>query len=443
VHSAGELDERGCSVHLDKRRIYQDLVTNTVYSMNAQYAGNSVGLKKHSMRLAINKSGQEGWLCEHMFIMGCVNQEKDRISYFCGAFPSACGKTATAMLPGEKIIGDDIAYFRNINGAFRAANVERGIFGIIRDVNAKDDPVIFKTLRSSHEMIFSNVLRGPDNMPYWMGMDEEVPKQGENHSGPGWEEGKRDANGEVIPMSHPNARYTIRLEYLDNLGEAWNDREGVEVDGVIYGGRDSDTSVMVEESFSWEDGIIMKACTLESETTAATLGKQGVRVPQPMANLDFISYPIGQYIQNNLDFVKGISNPPRIFATNYFLKDEEGLFCTHKMAKKVWLHWAEMRAHNEVDALITPTGYIPKYEDLQKLFKQIFDEEYDREGYEYQFSFRCDAWLAKLQRCTEYFRGNIPDCPQVVYDKWASATQKIQAAKDKFGPVITPGTYSE
>ena len=143
IHSAGQLDERGCSVNLDKRRIYMDTQNNIVYSMNAQYAGNSVGLKKHSMRLAINKSGKEGWLCEHMFIMAAVDEDKNRKTYFAGAYPSACGKTSTAMIPGEQIVGDDIAYFKNINGEFKAVNVEFGMFGIIKDVNEKDDPSNF------------------------------------------------------------------------------------------------------------------------------------------------------------------------------------------------------------------------------------------------------------------------------------------------------------
>ena len=164
VHSAGELDERGCVVNVKDRRIYQDIENMNVYSLNNQYAGNSVGLKKLAMRLAIKKASGEGWLCEHMFIMGCQNREKGRATYFCGAYPSACGKTATAMLPGETLVGDDIAYFRNIDGEFRAANVERGIFGIIKDVNGKDDPVIFDTLMQEKEMIFSNVLTGHE--PY-------------------------------------------------------------------------------------------------------------------------------------------------------------------------------------------------------------------------------------------------------------------------------------
>jgi len=443
VHSAGELDERGCTKNLTGRRIYQDLENEIVYSMNDQYAGNSVGLKKHSMRLAIQRSGREGWLCEHMFINAIHNHDKKRKTYFCGAFPSACGKTATAMMPGETIVGDDIAYFKKIDGQFRAANVERGIFGIIKDVNAKDDPVIFKVLHDTQEMIFSNVLTGPDNNPYWLGMDMETPKEGSNHSGPGWTVGKKDATGKEIPIAHPNSRYTIRLDYLKNLDEAWNDKAGVEVGGLIYGGRDSDTCVPIEEALDWEDGIVVKACTLESETTAATLGQAGVRKPQPMANLDFISYPVGQYFQNNIDFVKGLdkSKVPPIFAVNYFLRDENGEFCTSKLAKRVWMHWAEMRVHGEVDAIRMPLGSIPEFPILKKLFKDLLDEDYTEEEYTYQFSFRCDPWIGKLERSIEYYTNNVPDLPEHILKRWNDTIAKIKVAKDKFGAIIAPGKF--
>ncbi len=439
-HSAGELDQNGCCVNLDKRRIYQDLENKMVFSMNAQYAGNTVGLKKHAMRLAIDKSANEGWLCEHMFIMSVQNKKRARASYFVGAYPSACGKTATAMIPGEKIVGDDIAYFRNIDGQFRAANVERGIFGIIRDVNPKDDPVIYDTLQQPKEMIFSNVLTGPDNLPYWQGMGVETPKKGVNFQGEWWE-GKTDENGNEVPISHGNARYTIRMEYLDNLDPAWDDRDGVEVAGVIYGGRDSDTTVPCEESPNWRDGIILKACTLESETTAATLGKQGVRVHQPMANLDFIAYPIGDYVENNITFGEQFDNCPKIFSTNYFMCGEDGKIATSKLAKKVWMHWFDGRANGEFDALQTPTGLIPKYEDLAPMFKEMLDEDFSRELYDYLFTFRCDKWLEKIQRNIDWFKENAPSTPDYVFEYWNQTAQKIEGAKAKHGALIKPGDY--
>lgn len=443
IHSAGELDKRGCSVHIDKRRIYMDTQNNIVYSMNAQYAGNSVGLKKHSMRLAINQSGQQGWLCEHMFVMACVNKEKNRNTYFCGAFPSACGKTSTAMIPGELVVGDDIAYFRNIDGEFRAVNVEQGIFGIIRDVNQQDDPVIFENLQKPQETIFSNVLTGPDNNPYWIGMEMETPTKGENHSGPGWTVGKKDSTGKEIPIAHPNARYTMRLDYLENFDkEAFSAKDGVAVEGLLYGGRDSDTTVPVEESKSYRDGILLKASTLESETTSATLGQEGVRRIDPMANLDFISYPLGEYLQRNLDFVQGMKAEPKIFSTNYFLLDRDYNFCTSRLAKKVWLHWAEGRIHGEYEAYETPTGLIPKYGDLKKLFADLIDEEYDEDAYTYQFTFRCDKWIAKIERVINWYQKMDSNISSTIIDYWKSAKENLEQVKAKYGAEIKPGSFN-
>ncbi len=443
VHSAGRLDENGNSIDLDKRRIYQDLEDFIVLSANNQYAGNSVGLKKHAMRLAIKLSGTQGWLCEHMFVMSVQNEKKGRSTCFCGAFPSACGKTATAMLPGEKIIGDDIAYFRNINGEFRAVNVENGIFGIIKDVNADDDPLIFKTLQTpGDEIIFSNVLTGPDNEPYWLGMGVDHPVYGWSYSGK-WFEGKTDEQNNPIPFAHSNARYTLRLGYLENIDPAYNDKNGVVVKGIIYGGRDSDTSVPIEESPDWKSGIILKACTLESETTSAVIGKEGELAPQPMANLDFISYPIGAYITNNIRFVEGIEKVPRIYAVNYFLRDEKGHFLTHKLAKKVWLHWAEQRIHNEVDAYRTPLGFIPKYEDLKSLFMEIFGEDFSEALYKKLFKFRIDPWIAKISRTVRFYTHAAPDCPKEYFDIWKSTAHKLTALKERYGRYIEPGAYRE
>jgi len=442
IHSAGALDERGCSINVDKRRIYMDTQNNIVYSMNAQYAGNTVGLKKHSMRLAISKGGKEGWLCEHMFVMACVNEDKDRRTYFAGAFPSACGKTSTAMIPGEQIVGDDIAYFRNMKGDFRAVNVEQGIFGIIKDVNAQDDPLIFENLNINQEVIFSNILRGPDNKPYWLGSGVETPKTGDNFSGADWFEGKKDAKGNEIKCAHGNARYTMRLDYLSNFDKpGYDDKNGVLVQGVLYGGRDSDTTVPVEESASWEEGILLKACTLESETTSATLGAEGVRTPSPMANMDFLSYPLGEYTLNNINFVKGLNAVPNIFSTNYFLRNTEGKFCNDKLAKKVWLHWAEGRVHGEYDAISTPTGKIPLYEDLKVLFKKYLNLDYTLAEYTYQFTFRCDKWIAKLDRSKKYFKKMDEACPQLIFDKWDHFSAKIAEAKAKFGNEIKPGEF--
>lgn len=441
IHSAGDLDENGNTINLEKRRIYMDTQNNIVYSMNNQYAGNSVGLKKHSMRLAINKAGKEGWLCEHMFVMAAVNEDKNRKTYFCGAYPSACGKTSTAMIPGEKIVGDDIAYFRNINGEFRAVNVEFGMFGIIQDVNAKDDPVIFENLMKDQEVIFSNVLMGPDKMPYWLGMGMETPIEGRNHFG-NWHEGIKDAKGKTVGIAHGNARYTMRLDYLENIDrEGFESKDGVKVEGILYGGRDSDTTVPVEESPSWKDGILLKATTLESETTSATLGAEGVRDASPMANMDFISYPLGEYTMNNIKFGESVQDVPKIFSNNYFMRGPDGKFMTSKLAKKVWLHWAEGRIHGEYETYDTPTGKIPKYDDLKVLFKKLLNEDFSKADYDYLFTFRCAKWIAKLTRAKAFYAKMDANTPQEIYDYWDAAIVKIQAAMDQYGDEIKPGDF--
>ncbi len=175
MHSAGKLTEEMVSAEYDKKRIYIDNMDNTIYSVNTQYAGNSVGFKKLAFRLAIRKASSEGWLAEHMLLMG-VHGPGGRKTYFAGAFPSACGKTSTAMLPGETILGDDIAYIRDINSVARAVNVEAGIFGIIQDVNPRDDVLIYKVLTQPGEIIFSNVLV-KDGKPYWLGMGQGTAKR--------------------------------------------------------------------------------------------------------------------------------------------------------------------------------------------------------------------------------------------------------------------------
>jgi phosphoenolpyruvate carboxykinase (GTP) len=441
VHSAGELDERGCTKNLDKRRIYMDTQNNIVYSMNDQYAGNSVGLKKHSMRLAINKSGKEGWLCEHMFVMAAIDNEKKRKTYFCGAYPSACGKTSTAMIPGEQIVGDDIAYFRNINGEFRAVNVEFGMFGIIKDVNAKDDPLIFENLMKNQEVIFSNVLQGPDKKPYWLGMGVEAPAEGKNHFG-NWKKGIKDDKGNEVGVAHGNARYTMRLDYLANIDKGgFEGKEGVKVEGILYGGRDSDTTVPVEESPSWKDGILLKAATLESETTSATLGAEGVRNPSPMANLDFVSYPLGEYTMNNIKFGEGVKNTPKVFSNNYFMRNKDGNFMTSKLAKKVWLHWAEGRIHGEYESYDTPTGKIPLYKDLKELFKKHLNEDFSEEDYTYLFTFRCTKWIEKLERTKAFYAKMDANTPKEIFEYWDTAIARIRAAKEKYGDEIKPGTF--
>jgi len=435
IHSAGALDEGGCSKNIEKRRIYIDLEANRVFTINNQYAGNSVGLKKLALRLAINKANHEDWLAEHMFIMGVHPPQKKRTTYFTGAFPSACGKTSTAMLPGQTIVGDDIAYLRvSADGICRAVNIESGIFGIISDVNPIDDALIYRCLTTPRELIFSNVLV-KDDRPYWLGMGCNTPNDGFNHSGE-WFLGKKDAAGKEIPLAHKNARYTMRLSELENLDPRANDPNGIPIEAIIYGGRDSDTNPPVLQALDWLDGVIVGA-TLESETTAATLGQEGRRAFSPMANLDFVVVPLGLYIGNHLKFGARLRKTPLVFATNYFLKDAVGNYLNEKTAKKVWILWAEGRVHGEYDAIQTPIGFLPQWPDLQKLFRVVFDKEYTAGEYEQQFTLRTDKLIAKLDRVMAIYQSEV--MPQDFSARLAQKRQELIRLQERYKDIeISP-----
>jgi phosphoenolpyruvate carboxykinase (GTP) len=435
IHSEGEL-ENAVSKNIDKRRIYIDLEEDMVYSVNTQYGGNTIGLKKLALRLAIQKASREGWLAEHMFVVG-AHGPGGRVTYFTGAFPSACGKTSTSMLPGQTIVGDDIAYLRKKKGQARCVNVEKGIFGIIRDVNTEDDPIIYEALTNPGEVIFSNVLIDENRKPHWLGMGSELPTEGINHSGK-WRKGKTDSKGNEIAPSHKNARYCLNISDLSNCDPLIDDPNGVLVGGVIYGGRDSDTLVPVEQAFNWAEGIIIKGAALESETTAATLGKEGVRTFNLMSNLDFLSIPLGRYIRNNLDFANDIDNPPLIFSVNYFLKDKDGSYLNGMGDKKGWILWAELRVNGDVDAVKTPTGFIPKYEDLAKLFKDNLNEEYSQTDYVRQFTIRIPENLAKLDRVEKIYREKVSDTPQILFDTFGKVRNRLKAVADKHSDYISP-----
>ena len=441
VHTAGKL-EGGVSADVDKRRVYIDLNEEMVFSTNTQYAGNTVGLKKLSMRLAIKRASEEGWLTEHMFLMGVYGADKKRLTYFSGSFPSACGKTATSMLEGERIVGDDIAYLRNIDGVIKSVNVEKGIFGIIRDVNEDSDPEIFKALTDPGEVIFSNVLIDKDNNPRWLDDGRETPSDGINYAGK-WKPGKKGPDGKEVFCAHKNARYTIKIKDLENCDDNLENPAGVELGGVIYGGRDSDTNVPVQQSFDWEHGILTQAATIESETTAATLGKEGVRTFNLMANLDFLSIPIGRYIQNNLDIVKGAKKIPFIFHVNYFLRGEDGKFLNGIKDKHVWIKWMEKRVNGEAGALEMPTGCIPRYEDLALLFREVLDKGYTRGEYEQQFKLRIPENLAKIERIRNIYHTKVFDTPHALLQALDEQQKSLKDWREKYGDYVSPGVCKQ
>jgi phosphoenolpyruvate carboxykinase (GTP) len=435
MHSSGKLDERMVSVETDKRRIYIDYTTDTVYSVNTQYAGNTVGLKKLALRLTIRKADRENWLAEHMFLSG-VHGPGGRKTYFAGAFPSACGKTSTAMLPGETILGDDIAYFRAVNGRCMAANAESGIFGIIQNVNAKDDPSIWDVLNKPGEVIFSNVLIN-DGKPYWLGMVIDPPDEGENFSGQ-WHKGKKDAKGAEIPCAHKNARYTVALKDLPNCDPELDNPEGVELAGIMYGGRDARASLPVQQGFNWEHGIITYGASLETETTFAIIGEEGVPEINLMSIQDFVAIPLGKYVQNNLEFGKKLKNPPLVFGVNYFLRDREGNFVNGVRDKHVWVKWMELRTHGDVRTLVGPTGMIPEYVVLEQLFKEVLGKEYSHDDYINQFTLRVPENIAKLDRVVEFHQTKVGNTPEVLFEVLRDQKKRLEDAQAKHGDYISP-----
>jgi phosphoenolpyruvate carboxykinase (GTP) len=265
-------------------------------------------------------------------------------------------------------------------------------------------------------------------------MDQEIPKEGVNYCGQ-WHEGMKGPDGRPTTPSHKNARYTVRMSDLKNADPDWDNPEGLRVDGIIYGGRDSDTSVPVRQAYSWEHGICTMGATLESETTSATIGKEGVRVWNVMSNMDFLSMSVGRYIHNNLDFAKDIERP-KVFGTNYFLK-KDGAYLNGKLDKAVWVKWMERRVHGDVGVLDGAYGLLPLYEDLRQLFKEVLDKEYSEQDYVDQFTVRIPECLAKIDRMEEIY-ATVNDTPQTMKDELAAERKRLEELKAAKGEYVSP-----
>jgi phosphoenolpyruvate carboxykinase (GTP) len=302
------------------------------------------------------------------------------------------------------------------------------MFGVIKDVNPKDDPYINEILVNPGEIIFSNVL-DVDGRPYWQGMGEvDIPLRGINHSGAWWK-GKKNSKKKLIPISHDNARFCVSLEGLKN----YDAKQVVDLDGIIYGGRNSKRPVPVSQLYGWVHGVFSGA-TIESEPTAATVGPANPEViMNPMANKEFVSIPIGTYLQNYINFGRDLKEPPKIFYVNYFLRDGSGKFMNTKMDKKVWVRWMERRICDKVGAYATPTGFIPKYEDLVELFKKELTSTYSKEDYEVQFMTHVPQLLEKLHIAEQFFKKETSVVPKEISDIIEIQRGLLLEAKKMFG----------
>ncbi len=439
---------------LPKARVFMDRSWLTTFSMFCTYAGNTLLLKKGNHRFAVDlatyfKVGKE--LSEHMFITS-MKGPGDRLTFFAGAAPSGCGKTTTAMA-GDVFIGDDLAqmWIEEKDGTLRAINPEKGIFGIIKDVNWDSDPYLMTALREpGSEVIWSNVLIH-DGVPYWEGCcpEDEMPDRGINFQGEWWK-GKTDEEGNPIPPSHPNARVTVPGKSIKNYSEELaEDPAGVPVKVITYSGRDSDTMPPVWVARDPDEGVAIGA-SIVSAATATEIGAKGVR-RQPWANSPFIPGPLGDYMRAQFAFFNSPlftdETRPIIAGLNYFLTHEarggsgKGLL-GEKRDVRVWLSWLERRAHGEVDAIETPIGFLPLYEDLKRLFKEIIDKDYPKSLYDMQFSLYIDNLLHRLDLQEEAYRKE-ESVPEKIFEVYARQREGLLALKEKYGPIVTPEQLME
>ena len=406
----------------ENRYIVQFPQDNTIMSVNSGYGGNVIlGKKCFALRIASYLGRKEGWMAEHMLILG-IEYPDGSIHYVTGAFPSACGKTNLAMLvppevykkQGYKVwtVGDDIAWLRvGSDGRLWAVNPEAGFFGVAPGTNEHSNPNALATTKK--ETIFTNVAYHPaDGTVWWEGLTKEPPEGLIDWTGKPWDPAKYNKADKTTAAAHPNSRFTTMAKNCPCISDKFDSVTGVPIDCIIFGGRRARTAPLVYQSRDWQHGTFVGAI-MASETTAAAAGAVGVVRRDPMAMRPFAGYNMGDYFRHWLDMGKVIKNPPLIFNVNWFRTDAEGHFIWPGFGDNMRVVlWMLKRAAGEVDAVETEIGYEPKPEDIN-----IEGLDITLDTVKELLSVDKEAWLEDCKSIREFFAQIGDHVPQEMYDE--------------------------